>query len=175
MTAIGLSIDQMVEMKRRSSREKNLQWWNDPHLFNQASLIVASFFEMFRPQTESSLENLDTDAQAARFTIEATLREIQIADPTIPFAEQTTHQRRLNFLKQTLGPLADRPVIWGKSADRARAERDAISSGLRQELIALSRKEGKTPEAMTAAETTRLRELEADLIAKIVKLGSAKS
>jgi hypothetical protein len=86
------------------------------------------------------------------------LREIQLVDTAKPFAEQSPHERWLVLLKGDLGALADRPVVWGETAEQA-SEKRALSAPLLAELIPLSQKEGQTPELMTPEETHRLAEL----------------
>ena len=99
---------------------------------------------------------------SARFAIEATLREIQTADPAIPFAQQKPNQRWLALLKQDLGPLADRPSVFGLTADEARKV-DALVRPLLDEYIPLSRKRDKTP-----AEVQQLAELQRSLEALVI-------
>jgi hypothetical protein len=171
MTVIGRTIDDLVRMRERGAKHKASRWWDDPYTFDLAAHAVAAAFEMFRPKGTPS----KSDGRQGEFAIEATLREIQLADLSVPFDQMTPHQRWLVLLKRDLGPLADRPAVWGESAEQAR-QMYRQSRELLRELIPLSRKETRTPEDMTPGETERLRELTErlrDLRAAIVKMGTA--
>jgi len=153
MTVIGRAIDDLVRMRGRGAKQKGLRWWDDPHTFDLASRAVAAAFDMFRPKGEVP----DTGRQG-EFVIEATLREIQLADLSIPFDQLKPHQRWLAQLKRDLGPLADRPAVWGITAESAR-ELDELSRPFRDELRALSQKAERTPDAMSPEERRQLKEL----------------
>jgi hypothetical protein len=117
-------------------------------------------------------------------SIELTLREIQTVDPTKPLAQQTKHERWLNALRKDLGLLADRPEIWGRSADDVRAEKEFAKSLEPEwsEYIALGRKQGvadpNLPDEeraqielskLTAAERDRYLELARELTRRIAE------
>ena len=130
---------------------------------------------MLRPQGELSSGSEDTlGERSARFAIESTLREIRTADPSIPFAKQTPHQRWLTLMRQDLGPLADRPAIWRRTGDEERGLR-ASARPIRDEYIPLSRKMAETPDKMTPAEKRRLKELKRELAAARETVGGKKS
>jgi hypothetical protein len=154
MAIIGRAIDDLVRMRGRGAKQqKDLRWWDDPHTFDLAARAVTAAFDMFRPKGEVP----DTGRQG-EFVIEATLREIQVADLSIPFDQMKPHQRWLALLKRDLGPIADRPAIWGITAESAR-ELDELSRPFRDELIALSQKAERTPDAMSPEERRRLKDL----------------
>jgi hypothetical protein len=150
-----------------AAKSARAKWWDDPYLFDQAAKLVVAAFEMLRPQGEVVAPTPESGEllgdRSARFAVEATLRDIQAADPSIPFGKQTPYQRWLNMLKADLGPLADRPRIWGFSADEVRVLR-ALAKPILDELIPLSRKAAQAPQDMTAAETQRLTELRRNLM-----------
>jgi hypothetical protein len=149
MAMIAKAIDGFLNLK--STRAK---WWDDPYLFDQAARLAVASFEMLRPHGEPSPEGEPLGEHSARFAIQSTVREIQTADPSISFEKQTPYQRWLTIMKQDLGPLADRPSVFGLTADEARELR-ALAKPILDEYIPLSRKESKTPE-----ETQRLAELQ---------------
>jgi hypothetical protein len=162
MSMIGRTIDGFLSL--RSTRTK---WWNDPYLFDQAARLAATAFELLRPQGQSSPESAEPFGErSARFAIEATLREIQTVDTTIPFGKQTPYQRWLALMRQDLGPLVDRASVWVLSAEKARELRGKAAPIL-EEYIPLSRKDAKTPRNMTDAETQRLAELRRQLVETI--------
>ncbi len=161
MNTIALAIDGLVGLRSPRAR-----WWKDSHLFDQAAKLAAAAFEMLRPPGPPPESAEPLGERSARFAIEATLREIQTVDPSIPFGEQTPYQRWLTLMKQDLGPLVDRAVIWGQGAEEARAQRDRAAPIL-PEYIRLSRKDAATPRNMTEAETQRLAQLRRELVETI--------
>jgi hypothetical protein len=181
MDIIGTQIDALVRLRVEGlgdvepkwKVDKSARWWDDPYLYGQAFALVTHAFEMFRPKGEPPQgidESIDAGGRRqGKFSIETTLREIQLVDASKPFAEQTPHERWLTLLKGDLGSLADRPVIWGSTAEQERELR-ALTEPLLAELIPLSQKEGQTPESMTPEETQRLAELRAE-VAKIAGRG----
>jgi hypothetical protein len=158
MSMIGRTIDGFLGL--RSARAK---WWNDPATFDQALKLTIAAFEMLRPPGPAPEAAEPLGERSGRFAIEATLREIQTVDPSIPFGEQTPYQRWLNLMRQDLGPLVDRAVVWGQGAEEARAQRDRAAPIL-AEYIPLSRKDAERPRNMTEMETQRLAELRRQLV-----------
>jgi hypothetical protein len=153
MAVIGRTIDDLVRMRERGAKQKSARWWDDPHTFDLAARAVAAAFDMLRPKGE-----VPDTGRRGEFAIEATLREIQLADLSIPFDQMKPHQRWLALLKRDLGPIADRPAIWGITAESAR-ELDELSRTFRDELRALSQKAERAPDAMSSEERHRLKEL----------------
>jgi hypothetical protein len=117
--------------------------------------VVLTALDLFKPQAAIGDE---PDGRQAEFEIEAILREIQLFDETKPFMKQKAYERWLGLMKKDLGPLADRPAVWGVPADRARDEQERFRP-LREELIVLSRKALRAPDAMSSEERRRLDEL----------------
>jgi hypothetical protein len=158
MTVIGKAIDGLVALKTSPTASRDDAWWTDPKLFEAARHVVLEALELFRPNTADNAEASDDDARQAAFEIEALLHEIQTFDETKkPYTRQTPHERWLGLMKKDLGPLADRPVVWGASAEEARALR-ASTAALLSELKPLARKKDKT-----VAEGARLTLLEGRL------------
>ena len=151
MATIAMAIDTLAARRRR-------KWWNDVYSFEQAAKVVASAFALLRPPGAPAPEGEPFGEHSAEFAIQATLREIQTADLTVPFDRRTNHQKWLALMKAGLGDLADRPALFGQTADQARALNEAAKPIL-AELIPLSKKTGKTP-----AEAERLAELERELV-----------
>jgi hypothetical protein len=132
----------------RNLQDAKARWWSDPYLYEQAAKSFAVLFQSLRPPgalppTVEEILDLGGSRQG-EISIGFILREIQLVDPAKPLARQTKHERWLNMLRKDLGPLADRPQVWGRSADDARAEQ-ALRQSLEpewNEYIALSRKQG---------------------------------
>jgi hypothetical protein len=155
MTTIGRAIDGLVELKKGAP---GIDWWSDPDLYVQARQVVLTALDLFRPPEAATGEDRPENAREAEFEIEATLREIQLFDETKPFVKQKPYERWLGMMKKDLGPLADRPVVWGVSAARVREDQERFRP-FRDELVALSRKAERMPDAMSPDERDRLKEL----------------
>jgi hypothetical protein len=155
MTVIGRTIDGLVELKRGAP---GIDWWSDPVLYGQARQVVLTALDLFKPPEAATGEDHPENERRAEFEIEATLREIQLFDEAKPFVKQTPYERWLGMMKKDLGHLADRPVVWGVPAIRAREDQEGFRP-FRDELIALSRKAERTPDAMSPDERDRLKEL----------------
>jgi hypothetical protein len=163
---IAMTIDGFLTPIRpgtgKRAKPARAEWWDDPRLFDQAAKLTAAALELLRPQGPASPESEDPIGErSARFAIEATLREIRTADPSVSFERRTRHERLLALLKEDLGPLTDRPTIWGSTAEEDR-ERNALARPLLDEYIPLSRKKDRT-----TAETQRLAELQRSLEALV--------
>ena len=116
--------------ERGSPLASRARWWDDPYTFDMAARAVITAFDLFRPKEPPPQNN----GRHGEFAIEATIREIQLADLTKPFDEMTPHQRWLALLKRDLGALADRPNIWGTSAQRAGEEYERANPILRKSI-----------------------------------------
>lgn len=114
------------------------RWWTDPYLFEVAKRTFTGLLDLFRPSGAAAPPD-DIFFQQMRdlsaHTAAAVVRRIQLIDPAKPYARQTRPEVWFSMLRKELGPLADRPVIWGKSAEELRkehAELDAIRPLLQQ-------------------------------------------
>ena len=163
---IAMTIDGFLAPIRpdgKAAKPTRAKWWDDPRLFDQAAKLTAAALELLRPHGPASPESEDpVGGRSAQFAIEATLREIRTADPSVSFERRTRHERLLALLKEDLGPLADRPIIWGSTAEEER-EQEASVRPLLEEYIPLSRKKDRT-----AAEVQRLTELQRSLEALVI-------
>jgi hypothetical protein len=167
MATIAKAIDALVRL-RGDGRDASATWTTDPYLYDQAVRVVESAFAMFKPKGEPPTGEALFDAggpNQGTFFVAATLREMQLVDPNKPFGEQSPYERWLNRLRADLGPLADKPVIWGETAAQAR-EKNKVWIRVREELVKLSRKAAQEPDAMTPQEAARLAELRTE-VAKI--------
>jgi hypothetical protein len=161
MALIGRAIDGVVGLKSPTTK-----WWNDPRQFDEAVRLAMAAFELLRPQPRAGAEPPDSgeplSERSIQFAAEASLREVQTVDPAaVPFEQQTPDQRWLSLLRQDLGPVVDRVLVWGASAQEARRLRESTRSYL-PELQTLTKKGAKEP--LTQAEAERLRELQTRLL-----------
>jgi hypothetical protein len=132
----------------RNLRDPEARWWSDPYLYEQAIRAFTALAKLLRPAgalPPTLEEALDLGGpRQGEISIELTLREIQSVDPAKPLTQQTKHERWLNGLRKDLGLLADRPEVWGRSADYVRAEK-AFAESLEpqwSEYISLRGKQG---------------------------------
>jgi hypothetical protein len=183
LTTIGRSIESLVKFRpgqEVATRPTRDGWLKDAYLFEQALQIVLAAFALFRPPGPVPTLS-EQDEQGGRkqgqFTLEATLREMQLVDTTKPFNEQTGHERWLNLLRTELGSLVERPVIWGVPVEEARELRADVAK-LLSELIPLSQRAGnlhKEGSELPPDERARLDELHKQLEKIIGLKGSASS
>ena len=175
MAMIAKSIDGFLDIKEKYGKPVRVKkWWDDPYLFDQSAQLVVAALEMLRPLGEPSPEGEPLGERSARFAIESVVREIRTADLSVPFREQKPYQRWLTLMRQDLGPLADRPAIWGRAADEERGLR-ALAKPVLDEYIPLSRKMAETPDKISPAEKRRLKELKHELAAVRETVGGKKS
>jgi hypothetical protein len=163
MALIGRAIDGVVGLK-----SPTVKWWNDPRQFDEAVRLATAAFELLRPPPRAGAEPPDSgeplSERSIQFAAEASVREVQTVDAAaVPFEQQTPDQRWLALLRQDLGSVLDRVLVWGASAQEARRLRKATQPFI-DELQALSKKSAKTPKAMTQAEAQRLLELQRQLL-----------
>ncbi len=154
MQVIGSTIDSLVNL-----RDPKAKWHDDPYLFEQAMAAVRAALEIFRPEgpppPQATEEVLALGGRRqAELSVAEMLREIQVADLATSLEKQSRHQRGMARLRADLGPLADRPRIYGRTASETRQEHE-----LGREFMALHRKAIKTPAAITAEEKQRYRAL----------------
>jgi hypothetical protein len=166
MALIGRAIDGVVGLKSPSTK-----WWNDPRQFDEAVRLAMAAFELLRPSPRAGAQPPDSGEPLSKWSIqfaaEASLREVQTVDAAaVPFEQQTPDQRWLALLRQDLGPVVDRVLVWGHSAQEARRLRESTRSYL-PELQRLTKKGAKEP--LTLAEAERLRELQTRLLDDVNK------
>jgi hypothetical protein len=180
LSVIGRAIDSLVRLRPdpaavldstgmayavlpHNEKDSTAKWTDDPYLYSQAQQALLAGLEMFRPpgappQDLKDLLDLGGTRQG-RFAVETTLRELQLISSK-PFAKRTPYERWLTTIKEGLGELVDRPVVWGQTAEQARKEYDRITLEERRELVQLHRK----GHSRTAAESERLDELEQKML-----------
>ena len=156
MNLIGRALDLL-----RSLKDQNATWTSDPYLFTQAVQAAITALELFRPQQPLPADLFECGGpRQGQFAIFSTLRDVQLADPSVPFGRLSPYQRALVMAKHALGPFIDNASIWGMTGPEARQQHER-SRKIRNELIPLTRREEKGD--LTPEETARLWELRAAL------------
>jgi hypothetical protein len=123
-----LTVDTAAKLR---DPEGKARWWNDLYVFEAAKRTVAGVFDLFRPPGAAPPENdsfLQQVRTAGTHTAAAILRQVQLVDPAKPYGRQTRAQVWFSMLRKELGELADRPVIWGKTAEELREEHAALDA-----------------------------------------------
>lgn len=158
MKIIASVIETTVDLKR-----PNAVWLDSPYAFDQVAKAVAAVLEAIRPAGElpSSVDDaLDHGGrmQGKLNALEA-WRAVQVADAKLPLTKGARHQYKLSALKSDIGDIADRAVLYGRTAVETRRLNE-----LGRRFALLMQKAEKTPEALTPDDHRQLNEL-ADEIA----------
>jgi hypothetical protein len=131
LKVLGIVIGSITTVRGRSKG----RWVDDPYRFDQAAKAVAGALELFRPAGKIPPSHEAGPRTQGKIAALETIREIQLADPSLPITERSTRQHVLAQLQARLGDLAGRPRPYGLNAQEAR-ERDQIE----QDLAPLRRK-----------------------------------
>jgi hypothetical protein len=150
LAVIGATLDRLFNLK-----DATKTWTDDPYMHKQAMAVVTTALEMFAPasgapQGADELVEFGGKNQG-RLAVLQTLREIQLVDDTVPIGRQTPHQRALTMLKRELGPLTERPKVYGWTAEQARQQHE-----IGKEFGPLMQKAKRDPNAITPADAKRL-------------------
>jgi hypothetical protein len=153
LQTIGQAIDKLVNFK-----DPKADWLHDPYLYRQARGAITAALDLFQPEAtppDVADEQLGLGGtHQGRMAAMDLVRKIQLADSSVPLAKQTSEQRLLVSRKADLGALADRPQVYGRTADQTRQEHEiSIKFG------SLMRKAERDPDQMTNKDWRRLRQL----------------
>jgi hypothetical protein len=153
LQTIGKAVETVVNLKKRDAH-----WTDDAYVFDQAVKAITEMFQLLRPvgvPPESLEQALELGGRLqGRLAMLELLREIQLVDTSIPLAKQTAHQRALAMLRADLGPLADRPQVYGLTAEKTRKQHE-----IGVEFGVLTRQVERDPDNVTPEETKRLWDL----------------
>lgn len=153
LQTIGQAIDKLVNFK-----DPKANWLHDPYLYRQARGAITAALDLFQPANsppDVATEQLDLGGtHQGRMATMDLVRKIQLADSSTPLAKQTSEQRLLVSRKVDLGALADRPQVYGRTAEQARQEHEIGS-----EFGPLMRKAERDPDQMTNKDWRQLRRL----------------
>jgi hypothetical protein len=142
MRLIASVIESTVNRKVDMPKKSIVDWTADPYVFDQAMRAIVAVLEAIRPPgavPQSLNETLDQYGGTfqGEFNAIETLREIQKA-PDALLLKGTRHQKKMADVKQDIGDLADRALIYGRSADDTRK-----LSELGRKLAVLRKKQAK--------------------------------
>src|SRR5262249_27704091 len=94
MRIVGRAIDKLVKLK-----DPNAKWMADAYLYQQAENALVAALRLFRPEgvpPKDTAESLDFGGmQQGALLVREEFRDVQLADPSIPFAKQSARQRML--------------------------------------------------------------------------------
>jgi len=137
MAMVAYAIDGMAQQGNPVFRDPNkATWLNDPHLHGEARIAAMTAFKLLQPkgyppaQPEGHLQaEEDPNAPArpsGRWALEMWWDEMRRYDPKVPIdasrPRRAQHQRRLAMLREGLGKLPDKVVLWGKTGRAARRQ-----------------------------------------------------
>jgi hypothetical protein len=111
------------------------KWWSDPLIFVVAERALTGIFHMLRPPGAVPVANKPPGAESTAdhiffqqmkdmgaYTAASVFQRIQLVDETKPYARLSKPEVWYSMLRKELGPLADRPVIYGQTGEELRAE-----------------------------------------------------
>ena len=148
MIIIGHAIDGMSADKKT--------WLTDPALHREARAAMEAAFKLLAPQGE-----VGTTLHNGRVAFEMGWDEVRRYNPKTPIdvtrPRRAEHQRRLSWLREALGTLPDRVVLWGKTGKEARRYAQALSLTELKEFVALA--ETRIEKGLTQEQLKRLQDL----------------
>jgi hypothetical protein len=167
MKLIASVIETTANLKR-----PNADWLDVPYAFDQVTRAIAAVLEKIRPAGElpNSIDDDEMLDHGGRMqwkvnTLEV-LRAVQVADAKLPLTKGSRRQHTMAKLKSDIGDIADRAVLYGRTADETRKLSELgrrLAPSMRR-LSPLMQKAEETPETMTPDDHRQLNAL-ADEIA----------
>jgi hypothetical protein len=151
MTIVGYAIDGMA----MSVADKKT-WLTDPALHREARAAMEAAFKLLAPQGE-----VGTTLHNGRVAFEMWWDEVRRYNPKTPIdvtrPRRAEHQRRLTWLREALGTLPDRVVLWGKTGKEARRYAQALSLTELKEFVDLAKT--RIEKGLTQEQLKRLQDL----------------
>jgi hypothetical protein len=129
MTIVGHAIDEISK-----SRGGKKTWLTDPTLHKEARRAAEAAFELLAPQGEAftTASRIELGIPNGRIAFEVWWDEVRRYNPKNPIdvtkPRRAEHQRRLTWLREALGLLPDRVVLWGQTGKEARRHFQALPS-----------------------------------------------
>ena len=120
MTIVGHAIDEISKMGGDKT------WLTDPTLFQEARRAAEAAFDLLAPQGEAvtAASRRELGIPPGRATFLVWWDEVRRYNPKTPIdatkPQRAEHQRRLTWLREALGSLPDRVVLWGQTGREAR-------------------------------------------------------
>jgi hypothetical protein len=121
MRIVGHAIDEISKM----GGDKKT-WLTDPTLFQEACRAAEAAFDLLAPQGEAvtAAARRELGIPSGRATFLVWWDEVRRHNPKTPIdatkPRRAEQQRRLNWLREALGPLPDRVVLWEQTGREAR-------------------------------------------------------
>jgi hypothetical protein len=140
MTIVGYTID---DISKLAGQKKT--WLTDPTLCRQARAAMEAALDLLAPQGEAlaTASRIELGIPNGRAAFEVWWDEVRCYNLKSPIdvtkPRRAEHQRRLTWLREALGTLPDRTVLWGKTGKEARRYRQALSLAELREFAELSR------------------------------------
>jgi hypothetical protein len=127
LSIVGHAIDEISKMGGDKT------WLTDPTLFQEARRAAEAAFDLLAPQgeavTAASRRKLGIPSGRATFLV--WWDEVRRYNPKTPIdatkPRRAEHQRRLTWLREALGSLPDRVVLWGQTGREARRHSQTMS------------------------------------------------
>jgi hypothetical protein len=149
MTIVGYAIDGMAAADKKT-------WLTDPALHREARAAMEAAFKLLAPQGE-----IGTTLHNGRVAFEMWWDEVRRYNPKTPIdvtrPRRAEHQRRLSWLREALGTLPDRVVLWGKTGKEARRYAQALSLTELKEFVDLAKT--RIEKGLTQEQLKRLQDL----------------
>jgi hypothetical protein len=126
MTIVGYTIDEISKLGRD---KKN--WLTDPTLHREARAAMEAAFDLLAPPGEP-VPRTELGIPNGRTAFQVWWDEVRRHNPKNPIdatkPRRAEHQRRLTWLREALGLLPDRVVLWGQTGKEARRHFQALPS-----------------------------------------------
>jgi hypothetical protein len=155
MTIVGYAIDSMAI----SAADKKT-WLTDPVLHREARAAMEAAFNLLAPQSET-VSAPEAGLHNGRVALEMWWDEVRRYNPKTPIdvtrPRRAEHQRRLTWLREALGSLPDRVVLWGKTGREVRRYSQALSLTEFKEFVDLART--RIEKKLTQEQLKRLQDL----------------
>jgi len=158
MTIVGYTIDQISKM---GGDEKT--WLTDLTLHKEARAAMEAAFDLLAPQGEAvaAAARRELGIPNGRVAFQVWWDEVRRYNPKNPIdvtkPRRAEHQRRLAWLRESLGSLPDRVVLWGRTGREARRYSQALSLSELREFADLART--RIEKKLTQEQHKRLQEL----------------
>ena len=147
MTIVGYTID---EISKLGGDKKT--WLTDPALHREARAAMEAAFDLLAPPGEP-VPRAELGIPNARTAFQVWWDEVRRHNPKNPIdatkPRRAEHQRRLTWLREALGLLPDRVVLWGQTGKEARRHFQKMSPVKEIANLLVERdKKGLTPERL---------------------------
>jgi hypothetical protein len=158
MTIVGYTID---DISRLGGANKKT-WLTDPALYKEGRAAMEAAFDLLAPQGEAvTASRIELGIPPGRVAFQVWWDEVRRYNPKNPIdvtrPRRAEHQRRLTWLREALGSLPDRVVLWGQTGKEARRYFQALSLSELREFADLART--RIENKLTREQHKRLQEL----------------